>query len=65
MGTQFQRLTTPRAWGPEAVQADSAWNMEAQHDVSQSWLQVPERTEENSSTRGRTKFVALAAKDGS
>ena len=64
MGTQFQRLTTPRAWGPEAVQADSAWNMEAHHDVSQSWLQLPEMITEYSSTRGRSKFVALAAKDG-
>ena len=25
MGPQIQRLTTPRSWGPEAVQADSAW----------------------------------------
>ena len=28
--TQFQRVTTPRAWDPEAVQAHSAWNPEAQ-----------------------------------
>ena len=28
MGTQFQRLTTPRAWDPEAMQADSARNLE-------------------------------------
>ena len=34
MGTQFQRLTTPRAWGPEAVQALSAWNLEAHHVFS-------------------------------
>ena len=27
--TQFQRVTPPRAWGPEAVQAHSAWNLEA------------------------------------
>ena len=33
MGTQFQRLTTPRALGPESVQADSAWNLEAHHVI--------------------------------
>ena len=32
--TQFQRVTTPRAWGPEAVQAHSAWNPEAQSRCS-------------------------------
>ena len=31
MGTQFQGLTASRAWGPEALQADSARNLEAQH----------------------------------
>ena len=40
MGTQFQRLTTPRAWGPEAVQADSARNLEAHHVISQARLQL-------------------------
>ena len=35
MGTQFQRLTASRAWGPEAVQADSARNLEAHHVFSQ------------------------------
>ena len=30
MGTQYQHLTPPHAWGPEAVQAHSAWNTEAQ-----------------------------------
>ena len=44
--TQFQRLKTPRAWGPEAVQAHAAWNMEAHHVVSQAWLQLPERIPE-------------------
>ena len=65
MGPQFERLTTPRAWGPEAVQADSAWNLEAHHVVSEAWVQQCERIPEASSTRGGSKFVALAAKDGS
>ena len=29
MGTQLHHLTTPRPWGAEAVQAHSAWNLEA------------------------------------
>ena len=41
MGTQFQRLTASRAWGPEAVQADSARNLEAHHVISQARLQLP------------------------
>ena len=36
MGTQFHRLTTPHAWGTEAVQVHLAWNLEAQHVVSQA-----------------------------
>ena len=40
MGTQFQRLTASRAWGPEAVQADSARHLEAHHVVSQALLQL-------------------------
>ena len=40
MGTQFQRLTASRAWGPEAVQADSARNLEAHHVISQARLQL-------------------------
>ena len=46
MGTQFQCLKTRRAWGPEAVQAHVAWNLEAHHVVSQAWLQLPERIPE-------------------
>ena len=65
MGTQMQRLTTPRALGPEALQADSAWNLEAHHVVSQARLQLPERIPEDNSTKGRTTCVALAAKEGS
>ena len=34
MGTQLKRLTAPRAWDPEAVQADPARNLEANHVVS-------------------------------
>ena len=34
MGTQFQSLRTLHAWGPEAEQAHSAWNLEAHHVVS-------------------------------
>ena len=41
MGTQVQRLTTPRAWDPEAVQVDSARNLKAHHFVSQARLQLP------------------------
>ena len=41
MGTQFQCLTASRAWGPEAVQADSARNLEAHHVVSHASLQLP------------------------
>ena len=40
MGTQFQRLTASRAWGPEAVQADSARHLEAHHVVSLARLQL-------------------------
>ena len=65
MGTQFQRLKIPRAWGPEVVEADSAWKLEAHHVVSHARLHLPERILEVSSTRGRSKFVAVAAKDGS
>ena len=64
MGTQFQRLRTPLARGPEVVQADSAWNLEAHQVVSQAPLQLPKRIPEASSTRGRSTCVGLAAKDG-
>ena len=53
MGTLFQRLITPRALGPESVQADLAWNLEAHHVVSQARLQLPERILETFSIRGR------------
>ena len=62
MGTQFQRLTTPHAWSTEAVQVDSACNLEAHHVVSQAWLQLPERIPEASSTRGPITCVALQTK---
>ena len=62
MGTQFQRLTTPHAWSTEAVQVDSACNLEAHHVVSQAWLQLPERIPEASSARGQSTCVALVAK---
>ena len=42
MGTQFQGLTASRAWGPEAVQADSSRNVEAHPVVSQARLQSRE-----------------------
>ena len=41
MGTQLKRLTAPRAWDPEAVQTDSARNLEAHHVVSHARLQLP------------------------
>ena len=41
MGTQFQRLTASRPWGPETMQADSARQLEAHHVVSQARLQLP------------------------
>ena len=62
MGTQFYRLTSPRAWGPDVVQADSAWNLEAHHVVSPARLQLPERIPEASSARGQSTCVALVAK---
>ena len=62
MGTQFQRLTASRSWGPEVVEADSALNLEAHHVVSFARLHLPERIPEVSSTRGRSKFVAVAVK---
>ena len=31
----------PRAWGPEAVQADSPRHLEAHHVISQARLQLP------------------------
>ena len=65
MGTQFQRQKIPRAWGPEAVEADSPWKLEAHHVVSHTRLHLPERIPEVSSTRGQLKFVAVAAKDRS
>ena len=65
MGTQFQRLTTPHAWSTEAVQVDSACNLEAHHVVSQAWLQLPERIPEASSRRGQSKCLDLAAKNRS
>ena len=52
MGTQFQRLTTPRAWGPEAVQAQSARNLEFPHFLSLAQLKLGKRLPESSSTRG-------------
>ena len=64
MGTQFQQLTTPRAWDGEAVQAASSWNLEAHHVVSQARLQLTKRIPEASSTRGPITCVALADKDG-
>ena len=41
MGTQFQGLTEPRAWDPEAVQADSAWKLEAHRVISQAGCSCP------------------------
>ena len=63
MGTQYQSLTTPYAWGLEAVQAHSAWNMETHYVVSLAHLQLPERIQENSPTRGPSSCVALIDKD--
>ena len=65
MGTQFQRRTTPSTWDPEAVMADSAWNLEVHHVITQARLQLPERIPEAYSTVGGKTCVALAAKEGS
>ena len=51
MGTQSQNLTTPRTWASQAVQSHSAWNLEADHVVSQARLQLPEGIPESSPTR--------------
>ena len=58
MVTQLQRLRTPGAWVPEALQADSAWILESHHVVSQARLQWPERIPEASWTRGPITCVA-------
>ena len=41
MGSQYQHLTPPHAWGPEAVQIHSAWKPEAQHAVSRPGCSCP------------------------
>ena len=48
----LQNLTTPCARGPQAMQAHSEWNLEAQNAVSQALLQLPKRILEASETRG-------------
>ena len=66
MGTQIRRLTTPHAWAPRAVQADSGvWKLEAHHVVSKAWLQLSERILKASSTRGQCMCLAFSAKDRS
>ena len=52
MVTQFQRLKTRRAWGPEAVHADLAWNLESHHVVFDARLQLPKRIPDVPSTTG-------------
>ena len=51
--------------GSRSMQAESPWNLEAHHVLSQARLQLPERIQEASSTTGKTTGVALAAKEGS
>ena len=63
MGTQFQRLTKPRAWGPEEVQTHVSWNLEAHHVIFQEGMQLHKRNPEASLTGGPSTSVALAAKD--
>ena len=41
MRKKFEGLTASRAWGPKAVQADSARNLEAHHVFSKARLQLP------------------------
>ena len=62
IGTQFQHLTTPRACGTEAVQADSAWNLEAHHVISQARLQLSERIPQASLTRAQSRVWPWQAK---
>ena len=42
MGTQFQGLTASRAWGPEAVQADLARNLERERERERERAQAGE-----------------------
>ena len=56
-------MTTPRTGCLEAVQAHSAWNLEAQHVLSQAPAVAAEYFPEASSTGGPSTCVALAAKD--
>ena len=51
MGTQYQRLTKPHAWGTQAVQTHSAWTLEVHHVVSQARLKMPEMIPKASPTR--------------
>ena len=62
MWTQFERLTTPRAWRTQAMQVHSALNLEDHHVVSQAWPQLSESNPEASSTKDLSMCVALAAK---
>ena len=62
MGTQLQPLRTPGPWGRKAVQADSAWNLDAHHVVSQAGLQLSQRIPEASSTKGPITCVAWQPK---
>ena len=48
MGTQNQCLTTPQAWGQQAVQAHSACNLEAHTVLAQAQLHLPEGIPETS-----------------
>lgn len=59
MGSQYQHLTPPHAWGPEAVQAHSAWNLDAQLVISHGGLKLLERIPEPSSMRGTSTCVAV------
>ena len=55
-GPNHKPLTTPRGWGPEAVKDHSERNVEPHHDISQAWLQLPERIPEAYPTGGH-RFV--------
>ena len=59
MGTQLHHLTTPRPWGAQAVQAHSAWNLDAQLVISHVGLKLLERIPEPSSMRGTSTCVAV------
>ena len=62
METQYQSLTTRRAWVPKMEQVPSAWNLESHHDVCQACLQLRERIPEDPQLGAQRDVWALKPK---